>query len=1068
MHAAWFLMSLLAIEAGAAEFKARPLAAATGQKAGFRLMPDTGVTFANSLALPAAEKNRILENGSGIALGDIDGDGLCDIYLCGLQRPNALYKNLGHWRFFELPNAGGASCAGQSSTGCAFADLDSDGDLDLLVNGVSAGTRFFRNDGSGNFSEDTGSGFGRSTGATSLAIADVEGDGDLDVFVVNYRSYTIRDGATPGFEARIENGKLVARPEEQFEVRETPSGPNLIEKGEPDVLYLNDGAGRFSAASWTDGRFLDEEGKPLTSAPRDWGLSAMFRDLNNDLAPDLYVCNDFIDSPDQIWINDGRGNFRLIDKLAIRHTSWSSMSVDATDINRDGFMDIFIADMLSPNNVRRQTQRSNAELAMMRHKIGAIDNRPQAFQNTLQLNRGDGTYAEIANLAGLQATDWTWSSAFLDVDLDGWDDLLVTTGNLHDIQDADTSNRIAPLLARPPHLRLPVLLQYPELRTPRRAYRNNGDLTFTEKSDDWGFNQAGIAHGMAFGDLDNDGDLDVVINNLNDLAGVYRNEATAPRIAVRSPAGTQIEINNQRHEITSAGRYLSCDDSSRVFAASSNSTINVRWRNGASAKFENIAPNQLLEFSTPSAPAQQSASSPPAVPAWFEEISFNYIHREEPFDDWSMQPFLPNRMSQFGPRAAATDFNGDGWPDLVIGASFFENDQRGGFKLAKTIPGEAVAIAGAGTNIAIALSNYELNRRESPVTFFPSLHKLPPQDAVVGAIALDQLLFVGAHSIPGRYPEIAPSRFFKGEELQRKVSEPIAYAGIVTGAQFADLDNDSDLDLFLSCDWSPPKIFRNDSGVFSDATSALGLSKFTGRWTSILVADFNGDKRPDLLVGNWGRNTRNQKYMARPLRLYYGDFNEVKNIEMFESFYDPVLQKYVPWRGKFGLARHMPFIDEKYPTFAAFGSAGTEEILAGKDIKFLEASTLETMLFLNRTNHFEPAPLPVEAQFAPVMSICAADFDNDGPLDLFLAENFFALHDEVTRLDAGRGMLLKGDGRGGFRAVSGQESGLKIYGEQRGCAAADFNRDGKMDLIVTQNAGPARLFMNRYSTKIIR
>jgi hypothetical protein len=1103
-----FILSVIsgALCAGA-EFTTRRLDVPVGGKAGFTLMQpaETGVMFTNILADAAAEKNRILENGSGVALGDIDGDGLVDIYVCGLQRPNALFRNLGNWKFQEIPDAGGAACLGQASTGAVFADVDGDGDLDLLVNGIAAGTRLFRNDGKGHFIEDTQSGLERKSGATSLALADIDGDGDLDLFVVTYRSVTLRDGPTPGFEVSQNGGKLAVKPEEQFEVKETAGGPQIVEKGEPDILYLNDGTGKFTAVSWTDGRFRDEDGKPLQRAPRNWGLSAMFRDLNNDGAPDLYICNDFIDSPDEICINDGKGNFRAIPRLAIRHTSWSSMSVDVGDINRDGFMDIFVADMLSPNNVRRQTQKANLELNGIRIHPGEIDNRPQSFQNTLQLNRGDGTFAEIAQLAGVQASDWTWCAAFLDVDLDGWEDLLVTTGNHRDIQDADTAARIAPQLNQPANVRKPVLLEYPPLETPSHAYRNNHDLTFTETSRDWGFDRIGISQGMALADLDGDGDLDVVVNNLNGNVSLYRNNGSAPRIAVRlkgkganrAGIGARIEATGggvaQTQEMVAGGRYLSGDDPMRTFAALGSSSITVRWRSGAVSKAENVIGNELVEISEPTKPEpSKPAPTPLPTQTWFQDVSAQlaHMHVETPFDDWAIQPLLPNRFSQMGPGVCFADLDHDGWVDLIVGGSRGQaprtfGNNAGTFVIPVSpappaLEGDQPVIATFSNWVAVAISNYKGGGPSQPSAIIygitngliHSAELLPGQSACVSALAFIDVdhdgkpeLFVGSYFIPGRYPESGPSRFFRHDgkrwRLDRKLSETISASSRVTGAQAVDIDGDGRMDLVVSCDWDCPKVFHNDGGKFSDVTANYGLNKFTGRWNNIVAADFDGDGKPDLLVANWGRNTRFQKYLSKPLKLMYGDFNGDRKVEILESFFDPDLGKYVPWRGRVTVSRAVPGLNERFPTFAAYGNAGTSELLQGLTYATVEASTLDTMLFLNRGDHFEPGALPIEAQFAPVFGMAVADFDGDGRLDVFLAQNFFALHDEVTRMDGGRGLLLQGKGHGRFRAVPGEESGLLIYGEQRSCAAADFNNDGKIDLVVTQNSGPTKLYLNR-------
>ena len=334
-------------------------------KTGFTELPpaETGITFTNWLPEDKYLTNQILLNGSGIAAGDIDGDGWCDLFFCGIDRPCALYRNLGNWKFVDITASAGVACAGQPSTGVVFADVDGDGDLDLLVNGVGTGTRLFLNDGKGQFHEATAEfGLGGRTGSMSLALADVDGDGFLDLYVANYRTTTFRDELTARFKAAVVNGQY-----QVIAVNDRPvTEPDLVgrytldrvmgilENGEADVLYHNDGHGRFRPVNWTDGSFLDEDGQPVKT-PYDWGLSVMFHDLNADGAPDIYVCNDF-HSPDRIWINDGHGRFRAIPKLALRQTSIFSMGIDFADLDRDGHDDFFVAAMLSRRHSSRQVQ----------------------------------------------------------------------------------------------------------------------------------------------------------------------------------------------------------------------------------------------------------------------------------------------------------------------------------------------------------------------------------------------------------------------------------------------------------------------------------------------------------------------------------------------------------------------------------------------------------------------------------------------------------------------------------------------------------------------------------------
>jgi len=576
----------------------------TRGKVGFARLPGslTGITFTNRLSDAAAAANQIRMNGSGVAAGDVDGDGWCDLYFCGLEGGNRLYRNLEGWRFEDITDQAGVRCVGQYSTGAAFADVDGDGDLDLLVNAIGGGTELFLNDGKGHFQKATDAGLARKLGAMSMALGDVDGNGTLDLYVANYRSTTIR---STGLDLLEINGRLQLRPEDRDQFELTPQG-GLFELGEPDFLYLNDGKGHFTPVPWTDGAFMDEMGKPLKEVPRDWGLSVMFRDINEDGAPDIYVCNDFF-SPDRIWINDGKGHFQTLSPLALRCTSTFSMGVDFADINRDGHDDFLVVDMLSVEHRRRITQNQLSEAPFEAHPTAF--ERAQLKRNVLQLNRGDGTYAEIAQMSGLAASEWSWTAVFLDVDLDGYEDVLIPTGHDFDTQDSDAAERIK---ARPRSKNSRHLLEYPRLSLPMQAFKNLGDLHCKEVAREWGFDRVGVRHGICCADLDNDGDLDLITNDLNDEAGVYRNEGTKPRVAVRLKGagantrgiGSKIWLYGgavpvQSQEMICGGRYLSCDDALRVFAAGTETNrmrIEVRWRSGKRSVVEDVRANREYEL----------------------------------------------------------------------------------------------------------------------------------------------------------------------------------------------------------------------------------------------------------------------------------------------------------------------------------------------------------------------------------------------------------------------------------------------------------------------------------------
>jgi hypothetical protein len=1090
-------------------YRVAKLPAPASTKTGFTLLPTslTGLDFTNTLTEARIIANPNLLNGSGVALGDYDGDGLCDIYLCDLNGRNALYRNLGNWKFTNVTDSAGVACPGQTSTGAVFADLNGDGHLDLLVTSMGGPNACFLNDGRGHFTNVTAAaGLTSRLGSTSMALADIDGNGTLDLYVANYGATSLlRGGGALSF--RMVDGKPVATGRHAKRIKIIDG--IMYELGEPDVLYLNDGQGQFRPVSWTDGAFLDEDGKPLAEAPWDQGLTVLFRDFNGDGFPDLYVCND-ASTPDRFWLNDGHGRFRALDPLAQRHTSYFSMCADSADLDRDGNSDFLVLDMLSRDHRRVMSQMS--EMHPQPRRIGEIANRPQFRRNTLFRSRGDGTYAEIAQLSGVAGSEWSWSVLFLDVDLDGWEDALIANGFAYDMDDLDTRERIRSLGPLSISESRRNVLRYPPLQTPNMAFRNMHDLTFREMGQEWGFDSKQVCNGMALADLDNDGDLDVVINCLNAPALVYRNECAAPRVGVRLKGnapntqgiGAKIKVLGgpvtQTQEVISGGRYMSGDDPMRVFAAggSTNLVIEVTWRSGKKSVIAGVRPNSIYEIDEAFA-----RDVPPAKPAeaapFFQDVSelLQHTHHEEPFDELARQPLLPRLLSQMGPGVAWVDLDGDGRDDLVVGTgrggtlAVFRNDGQGRFNrlmepaLNVPSPDDLGGIVGLTTgprqrSIFAALGNYESAATNAPsvIRYDASAESIVPGESLPafescsGPLALGDIdgdgqldLFVGGRVLPGRYPEAASSRIYRHRtgkfQLDEQNSKLLQDAGLVNGAVFSDLNGDGRADLVLACDWGPVRVFINESGQLKEATAKLGLAKYLGWWNGVTTGDFDGDGRMDILASNWGRNTRYEHHRARPLRLYYGDLDGNGTLDIVEAYFDTDLGKVVPERALDAMARGLPLLRERVKTHRAYGEASVEDIFGEplQAAKLLEANWLETTVFLNRGDHFEARPLPLEAQFAPGFGICVGDLDGDGNEDVFLAQNFFATHD-TSRYDAGRGLWLRGDGTGNFTPASGQESGVKVYGEQRGCALADYDQDGRVDLVVTQNGAQTKLYHN--------
>ena len=1127
------LFAALSASVGEAAPRVSPLAAPVGDgKPGFTRLAaaQTGLSFTNRVPADRHLTNQIYLNGSGVTAGDMDGDGRPDVFFAGMGGGSALFRNLGGWQFTNVTATSfpAGAWGPLDATGCVFADLDGDGDLDLVVNTVGQGTRLWFNDGAGHFTEAAPVNPGR--GGMSLAVADVDGDGDLDLYVANYRTTTLRDDPVPNFRARNEggrtrilsyNGRSTSEPDLVGRFSHTPGG--VQENGEPDALFLNDGKGRFTPVGWTDGTFLGEDGQPLPAAPRDWGLGCLLRDFTGDGKPDLYVCDDF-QSPDRIWINEtapgGPLRFRAASPLAVRATSAFSMGVDVADVDRDGHDDLFTLDMLSRDHGRRNVQV--AGLPPNVSEPGRFADRLQSSRNMLLLGRGDGTFAEVGRLAGLAASEWSWTPAFLDVDLDGWEDLLITNGHELEMMDADIVDRAEAEKSRRKLSARELLAQrqmFPRHNVPNAAFRNNRDLTFTDVSHAWGFDLPEVSHGMALADLDGDGDLDVLINDLNGPAAVLRNNAGAHRLAVRLRGagantrglGAKLRVLGgpvaQSQEMVAGGRYLSSDDAMRTFAAGAARalTVEVTWRSGLRTIANDVKPNQLIELSE-----ADPASSPSPIPhppsPGFTDVSavLGHTHHEEPFDDFARQPLLPRNLSQAGPGATWADLDGDGREDLLLGTgangmlAAFHNDGGGRFSpltnavLAKPATRDLTSLLAIGPVVFAGSSNYEDGSTNGGVLRLWDLARGATGDSVLGQgfsagpLAMADVdgdgsleFFVGGRAIAGRWPEPATSLLLKSVNGRFTVMQRFEALGLVNGACFTDFDGDGDADLVLATEWGPIRLFRNDGGKFSEVTKELGLAEFTGWWNSVATADLDEDGRPDLIAGNWGWNLfpgvtpENPAVPMSPRsplrRCRYGDLNGDGVLDIIESYFDAAGRE-LPVRKADAAFAALPFLRDKFPTRAAYGAATLGELHGDALAKLpvLEARWSATTVFLNRGDRFEAHALPLEAQFSPAFGLAVADFDGDGHDDVFLAQNFFPVHRDDARQDAGRGLLLRGDGHGKLTPVPGETSGLVVHGEGRAAAVADFDGDGRSDLVVTQNGAATKLFRNATARQGLR
>lgn len=1071
----------------------------------------TNIHFMNEVSDQDVRKNRNYLNGSGVAAADVDGDGLVDLYFGQLNGSNKLYKNLGGLQFQDITDEAGVSHDGYATSGVVFEDVDGDQDPDLLITSLMERNELYINDGEGHFELRKNSGLGESKGSNTMALADIDGDGDLDLYITNYKLKTARDIFTeaelsPRNTMKKQGDSLVIIPpfDQYFGIIETDGQSYRNEYGESDELYLNNGDGYFQKIEDPKQRFLDYDGNPK-GLPRDWGLTAKFHDINGDMLPDLYVANDFW-TPDRIWINQGDGTFKGIQRNAIRSMSFSSMGVDFSDINRDGAIDIFVTEMLSQDHQRNMRQLTDY--------LDPIDGRPQYNRNSLYLNRGDDTFAEISFFSNLEATEWSWATKFLDIDFDGFEDLIITTGNGNDYQDMDTQIE----MQRQDQIRMGAgdLLKYPVLNLPNKMIKNNGDLTFADRSSEWGFQEEDISLGLAVADLDNDGDPDFVVNRLNNTASVFKNTSNAPRIAVQltglSPntggVGAKIELQGgpviQQKEIASGGDYVSGSQKAVWFAADEGNTnhrLTIFWPNGKASVIDSVRANRIYRVEESSAVDFNEIvdTAGDEQTHFFEDVSdrINHVHHEDPYDDFRVQPLLPRKLSRQGPGVSWIDYDQDGDDDLFITSGkggrlgIFNNGWTGIFtpvsmeRLTNQAQGDQTMAIGWAedefTKILLGSSNFEQADAGVPSVLNFNLSgdqsstdkNIPGMLSTTGPIAAadydgdgDIDLFVGGSFNPGRYPEDASSRLFINENgnfvLDEVNSRKMSNVGLVSGAVFSDYDRDGDPDLLLSREWDSIVLLENQDGNFNDISAEVGLERYKGWWNGITTGDFNNDGRPDIIATNIGKNSVYQDDTGEPLKLYYNDFNMDGVLDIVDAYFDPTENRYVTRRKMYAFDS-LPFIYRNVNTHSGFAKSSLDEIF-GQDFSRIpskEINTVQHHIFINTGQDFEANPLPRETQFSSAFQATVADFDNDGNEDLFLSQNFFPFPPATPRVEAGRGLLLTGDGNGGFTVIEGQESGLKIYGDQRGAAVADFNGDRRTDLAVSQNEGQTKLYLNK-------
>lgn len=1051
----------------------------------------TGIDFSNTLLEhPSPHRNELLyeyfSNGGGVAVGDLNGDGLDDLYFSGNMTFNRLYLNKGGMQFQDITTVAGVGGRKNTwKTGVTIADVNGDGRLDIYAsysgdlpvdrrvdalyinmgNGADDIPRF----------EDQAEGYGLAQPHSSNQgyFFDYDRDEDLDLFLLTH------------------NVKRTLRLDEKGTRTE-------LAKDDPMSgfrFYRNDG-GRFTDITRTSG---------ISSSSLTYGLGAGISDINKDGWMDMYVGNDY-SPPDYLYINNGDGTFT--DQLAgqMGHTSNASMGIDVADINNDGWSDIIVLDMLPESHQRQKTMfiPEDRDMFDMFVRMGFHH---QYLRNTLQLNNGDGSFSEIGQLAGISNTDWSWTPLIADLDNDGHKDLYVSNGTLHDTIDRDFLDFKSEYVASRPQGLEPadvafLMDQMPSAELKNYAFKNGGDLQFQDVSAAWGVGQSLKSTGAAYADLDNDGDLDLITNNVNAPAYIFENQSRD----ISSSNYLQIDLIGEGLNTFGLGAKVTLFAGGasqyveqmpiRGYLSNVTSTLHFGLGNASGIdSLQIIWPDQRIQTLTPGAVNQRikvnqedatgrlatsdqlntAAFSPPIFEMVRTGLQFEHQMAGE-IDDFQRQPLLDHPMSFGGPALAKADVNGDGLEDVFAGGGagqsgqLFLQQQNGRFAqkasvaLRSDAPSEDVAAvfvdANADGNIDLyvgsggygafdaedAALQDRLYLNDGEGNFTKAAGALPEMRSGTGVVAVHDInadgqpdLFVGGKTVPGNYPQAPRSYVLINDgrgvftDQTASISPALLSPGMISDAVWHDLDGDGGKELVIAGLWMPISVYGNTNGTLTNDTDRYFDKAYSGLWESLLVDDLNGDGVADLVAGNLGLNSQLKASDAEPAKLYYADLNNDGSMDPLLDFY--MGGKSYPYASLDELRGQMPRVAAQFRNYRAYATASIEDIFSDGRLFLatkLEANHLATSLFIGTEDgRFEYKELPLESQFSPVFTINALDYNTDGNTDLVLAGNTNDATIRFGKYDANYGVLLKGNENAAFEYIPQRKSGLQLRGAVR-------------------------------------